>query len=360
MPGHLCFVNSLRTWGGAEVWFMETALELKQQGHRVSLVCQPGSELEQRAVGTGLEVFSLPIRMDAAPWTLWRLARFFRNQKVTAIVANLTKDLKASALAGKMAGVPVILSSRESDFPLKSKLYYRWYFNTLATGMLVNSLATRETVLASAPWLNPDRVHLLYKGIDLSRFSPRAENPTPTDRGLVVGFAGQLIQRKGLPQLMAAWTRLEKKSWARPPILKIAGQGILSPQLKIWRQGLMHPDKVEALGFVERIEDFYHSLDLLVMPSLAEGFGLTAAEAGACGKPVIATNTSSLPEIVQHEKTGLLVPPNDDLALEQAICNLLDNREFRLRLGSNAPSRIQKCFDRGQTLAQLLDLCELS
>lgn len=360
MPGHLCFVNSMRTWGGAEVWFLETAFALRHQGHRVSLICQPESELQKRAQDTGVEIFSLPIRMDAAPWTLWRLARFFHRRKVTAIVANLTKDLKASALAGKMAGVPVILSSRESDFPLKNKLYYRWYFNSLSTGMLVNSQATRKTVLNSAPWLKPDRVHLLFKGIDLDRFSPRHQEPGPGQRPPVAGFAGQLIERKGLKHLMVAWSRVEKKNWARPPILRVAGEGVLQQQLETWRQGLIHPDRVEISGYVENIEDFYHTLDFLVMPSLAEGFGLTAAEAGACGKPVIATNTSSLPEIVLHDQTGILVPPGDHVALEQAICKMLDNGEIRDRLGTNAQSHIKNRFDRSETLIQLLDICGMS
>ena len=75
----------------------------------------------------------------------------------------------------------------------------------LATGMLVNSEATRRTVLASVPWLHADRVHLLYKGIDTDRFRPPAVPPARP----VVGFVGQLIERKGLRDLMRAWTLID-------------------------------------------------------------------------------------------------------------------------------------------------------
>lgn len=355
MEPHLCFVNSLRKWGGAEVWFLETARQLQRRGHRVSLVCQPDSELHRRAVQQGVPVAAIPIRFDAAPWTLVKLHRHFRASGVTAVVANLTKDLKAAAVAGRLAGVCHILGTRESDFPLKDKLYYRWYFNSLATGLLVGSLATRQTVLDSAPWLHPERVHLLYKGIDLERFQPPAAPP----KDPVVGFVGQLIGRKGLPQLMAAWSELEKREWTRPPILKVAGEGPLAGALASWRRQLRHPERVEICGFVEDISAFFGSLSLLAMPSLAEGFGLAAAEAGACGLPVIAGQASSLPEIVVDKKTGLLVPPGDEAALATALAELLNHPDLAREMGTAARLRVAANFDREHTLDQLVSLTGL-
>lgn len=352
MPApHLCFVNSLRTWGGAEVWFLETALALRHRGHRISVVAQPDSQLLKRCRDENLDTFPLAIRFDAAPWTLVQLTRYFRQEKVTAVVTNLTKDLKAAALAGRLAGVPIILGSRESDFPLKNKAYYRWYFNTLATGLLVNSLATRETALSSAPFLNPNKVHLLYKGINLDLFQPgqRPSNP-------VVGFAGQLIERKGLATLMKAWAQIESSHTA---ILHLAGQGPLMPELQAWRQTLQDPERVEILGSIDHMASFHQGLSMLAMPSLSEGFGLVAAEALACAVPVIATNTSSLPEIVTHQETGVLIPVNNSRALAQAIMNLLENQDQARDMGLAGRAFVQKNFDRENTLHQLENLTGL-
>jgi len=342
---HLCLVNSLRTWGGAEVWFLETALALRDRGHQVSVVAQPDSELLRRCTVENIPVLPLAIRFDAAPWTLTRLTRFFRTRKVTSILTNLTKDLKAAAVAGRLAGVPIILGSRESDFPLKNKAYYRWYFNNLATGLLVNSLATRKTTLQSAPFLNPRKVHLVYKGIDLKRFR---SGGLPGHQ--VVGFAGQLIHRKGLATLMTAWSDMETR---HPATLRIAGDGVLMSELQTWRQTLQRPEGVEILGPIDGMGSFYQSLNMLVMPSLSEGFGLVAAEAMACETPVIATRTSSLPEIVTHEKTGLLIPVKDPAALSAAMENLLDNPEESRKMGHAGRKFVQRNFDREKTLDQL-------
>ena len=342
----------MRTWGGAEVWVLETVTALRAQGCAADIVAQPGSELHRRALAAGVPTAAIPIRFDAAPWTLAKLVRHFRRQETTAIWANLTKDLKAASVAGRLAGVGTILASRESDFPLKKKLYYRWYFGHLATGLLVNSEATRRTVLASAPWLDTGRVHLLYKGIDTDRFQPAPQAPPRP----VVGFVGQLIERKGLRDLMQAWTMVDRTARADSPALRLAGEGPLREEILGWRDGLQRPEDVEVMGFVEPVEVFLQGLSMLVLPSYTEGFGLAAAEASACGLPVIASAASSLPEIVQDRVTGLLVPPRDPATLAAAVTALLDDPGLGRRLGRAGRARIVTTFSRRQTLRRLLEL----
>ncbi|HOX24929.1 MAG TPA: glycosyltransferase family 4 protein [Candidatus Krumholzibacteria bacterium] len=351
---HVCFVNSLRGLGGAELWFLDAARGLQERGIRTSLVAQPGSPLLDLARQGGLDAAAVPIRCDGAPWTLVRLWRRFRRTGVTAIVCNLTKDLKAAGLAGRLAGVPVRLASRESDFPLKSKFYYRWYFGRVATGVLANSEATRSTVLASAPWLPGDRIHLLYKGIDTDRFRPLP--PAPSARGPSVGFVGQLVARKGLATLMDAWRRLEAADWPVPPRLRLAGVGPLRQDLERWRAGLRRPAAVELAGFVTDVPGFWAACRCGVLPSLAEGFGLAAAEAAACGLPIVATRASSLPEIVRDGATGLLVAPGDPRALAAALDRLLRDGPLADALGAAGRNLVVQRFDRERCLDRLVSL----
>ncbi|MFN2369970.1 MAG: glycosyltransferase family 4 protein, partial [Candidatus Krumholzibacteriia bacterium] len=136
----------------------------------------------------------------------------------------------------------------------------------------------------------------------------------------------------------------------------LAGAGPLSGELAAWRAGLRHPDHVRIEGFVERPEAFLAELDLLLMPSHAEGFGLAAAEAQAAGLPVIAGDASSLPEIVADGTTGLLVPPGDAAALATALRRLLDDPALARRLGAAGRARVLAEFPRGRTLDRLLAL----
>ncbi len=363
---HVCFVDSIRTLGGAELWILDAAAGLRERGHRTTIVAQPGTPLLERAVAAGHRTAAVPIRFDAAPWTLVKLVRALRRDPVDVVLCNLTKDLKAAAPAARLAGVPAVLALRESDFPLKDKLYYRWYFG-LASGVVANSEATRRTVLASVPWLAPERVHLLYKWVDCERFRPvaaaaatRAGAPAP-----VVGFLGQLIHRKGLDVLMAAWERLETGPWPAaappppaPPELVVAGRGPLADRLARWRAGLRRPAAVRLAGWVERGEDLLPGLTVLALPSRQEGFGLVAAEAAACGVPVVATDASSLPELVRDGETGLLVPAGDPEALAAALAALLSDPGRAARLGAAGRRLVRERFDRPRGLDALEALLE--
>lgn len=370
-PAHVCFVNSLRTLGGAELWFLDAAAGLRERGLAASLVAQPHSALLAEARARGLPCAAIAIRCDGAPWTQVRLWRHFRRIGVSALICNLTKDLKAAGVAGGWARIAVRLASRESDFPLKSSLHYRWYFRRAATGLLVNSEATRRTVLSSAPWLDAARVHLLPKGIDTDRFRPTA--PPPSRRPPVVGFAGQLIARKGLHALMAAWELLCARTEpdeanarlagmagqngpAVAPRLRLAGAGDLLPVLETWRRGLRRPESVELCGFVADMPGFWAACRCAVLPSRAEGFGLAAGEAAACGLPVVATRTSSLPEIIRHGETGLLVSVDSPGDLAAALSRLLSDGALADSLGSAGRLLICDRYSRERCLQRLIAL----
>lgn len=347
----LCFVNGMHLYAGAEVWMLEAATSLRDRGRTVHFVAPPGSPLLERARAAGFHVAGIDIRFDASPFTLARLWTEFRHTRPAAVVCNRLKDLKAAGVAGALAGVPIRLYSRESDFPLRStRPYYRWYLNKVATGLLVNSDATRRTTLASAPWLDLARVHTLLKGVDLLTFQP-----TPRNAGIpTVGFAGQLSERKGLTTLMKAWETLRTRNDALPAArLLIAGQGELREELCRWRDGLSAPAEVELLGQVDAMPAFYASLDVLALPSRYEGYGLTAAEALACGRPVVACDTSSMPELVSDGCSGRLVPIDRPDLVADALHAYLVDPDLAAVHGAAGRAAMVAGHDREQTLDQL-------
>lgn len=357
---HVCVVDSMRILGGAELWALDAVRDLPSRGWSASLIARPGSPLAAEAGRRGLEVDAVPIRFDGAPWTLLKLARVLRRRRAGAVLCITLKDLKAAGVAARLCGVPVVLQSRESDFPLRRRPYYRWYYNRVATGVLVNSEATRRTTLLSAPWLDPSRVRLLYKGIDTQAFSPGPELPADGSSGRrpAAGFVGQLTRRKGLPELMRAWEIIESEGRDPAPRLLIAGEGPLAAPLRRWRGGLRRPDLVEILGFVADMPGFMRGLDVLAAPSRTEGFGLAVAEAAACGVPVAAAAASSLPELVVDGETGLLFPPGDPPALAAALGGLLDDPVRAARMGAAGRARVAGLFDRETMLDRLALMLE--
>jgi glycosyltransferase involved in cell wall biosynthesis len=102
-------------------------------------------------------------------------------------------------------------------------------------------------------------------------------------------------------------------------------------------------------GFVsdEDIPQIYAACDVFCYPSLWEGFGLTPGEAQACGKPVVAFDHCSMPEVIENKKTGILVKPSDYQSLAKAISFLLLNDKERLKMGKNGRERVERLFSWG-------------
>jgi len=150
------------------------------------------------------------------------------------------------------------------------------------------------------------------------RLAPHSgENRYRADGVLRLGFAGRLIAKKGVPILIAAAARLRARGWRFH--LRIAGEGSQADRIAqlIADQGLQ--DHVTMLGHQDDMGAFYRETDILVMPSIAEPFGLTAIEAAASGAVPIVADVDGLAETVAPEHPELRITPTLDVAAYEAL-----------------------------------------
>jgi glycosyltransferase involved in cell wall biosynthesis len=154
----------------------------------------------------------------------------------------------------------------------------------------------------------------------------RAEHGLP-ERFIL--FVGTLEPRKNVARLIEAFSRLPKN---RPPLMLVGGRGWFYDEVFRQIQVLDLSDQVRHLGYVpaEELPLWYNAASLFVYPSLYEGFGLPPLEAMACGTPVVASNGSSVPEVVGP--AGLLVEPTDTEAMAAAMERALSDQDLRLRM----------------------------
>jgi glycosyltransferase involved in cell wall biosynthesis len=355
-PKSLCFFNTNRPWGGGEHWHLENALLARDKGYRVSVVANKGSELARRLKGEpGIRLFTPSLGGLAwlNPIALLRLARFFRQEAVDAVLLCLPRDVKAGGVAAKLAGVPDIIYRRGIAVPVRNRLTNRLLYGHVLTKLIVNSLETRRCVLAENPRLIPaERIHLVYNGFDVAGFDARQSAPLVPRRGgeIVIGNAGRLTKQKGQALLLEAAALLAKQPL--PFRVLIAGAGELEAELKAQAERLGLSDRVEFLGFVTDMKAFHQSIDIFALPSLWEGFGFVLAEAMCMGLPVAAFDVSSIPEVVEHGETGLLCPPKGE-ALATNLLALMQDEALRRRLGARGRERVLERFEKGATFARL-------
>ncbi|MDO9631256.1 MAG: glycosyltransferase [Humidesulfovibrio sp.] len=356
-PKCICFFNSNKAWGGGERWHYDNALLARDKGYRVCVVANRESVLADRLEDeAGITLLRIAITNQSFlnPVTLLRLAHFYRQEGVEAVITCLPSDMKAGGLAARLAHVPDIIYRRGIAVPVRDRLLNRLLYGRVLTKLIVNSLNTRDCVLAENKRLiEHGRIHLVYCGFDVAAFDALPAKALVERRPgeILIGNAARLTPQKGQKLLLDIAARLKEQ--AIPFRVLIAGVGELEAELKAYAQARGLDDVVEFLGFVSDMKSFHETIDIFALTSLWEGFGQAQVEAMEARKPVVAWNVSSMPEIVLDGETGYLCPVKDIEAFAGRLLALMGDEALRKRLGENGRARVVSQFSMQKTFADL-------
>lgn len=198
--------------------------------------------------------------------------------------------------------------------------------------------------------ISPDKVVTIYNGIDIAKFKKQDKYKARSLLGLsmnehVVGTISRLIPSKGIDIFLGALALQNRK---RPIKGLIIGDGPERPVLQNLAQELNLSDKVLFLGHRTDIPMLLSALDVFILPSRQEGFGLVIPESLCLGLPVIASNTGGITEIIESGSNGLLFTPGNVEELSKHISTLMYNEELRDRLAKNGMESVSKKFSSEQ------------
>lgn len=252
----------------------------------------------------------------------------------------LLNPLPEGVLASQVPQVTVIHDLIPLAFP-RAFPRQQWYFRRLVPAVLrasraviAVSEATRQEAIR-AYRLDPARVHTVPDGYDPERFRPDGPTATGPDLPCVL-FVGNLLPHKNLARLVDAVAQVRRVVPVRLTLIGHGRRREVSALADLARRTAV---PVELRGFVadEDLAAWYRAARVVVLPSLAEGFGLTALEAMACGSAVIVSRIPPLVELVAD--AGLVVDPTDTGALAGAIGRVVGDDRLRKELGERAVRR---------------------
>ncbi|TFH27074.1 MAG: glycosyltransferase [Bacteroidia bacterium] len=342
----ICFVNTQRSWGGGEKWQQDVIADLNKQAFHPICISSLSSALTRRLKGMGISGYVMRISKMSFldPLKILKLVRIFRRENIGTLVTSVSDDMKTASIAAKLAGVPNIIYRRGIAIPVHNSPINRYIFRRVLTRIIANSQETKRTILANNPSLVPeDKINVIYNGIHLLEFKRDIEPLYRRMEGeIVLGCAGRLSVEKGHGLLLEMMVHLNEKEI--PCKLLLAGEGKLSEALNSKARSLGVDHLVEFLGFVDNMPSFYNSIDIFILPSQFEGFGYVLIEAMASGKPVVAFDVKSSGEIVDHGKTGYLVPLNRVRDMADRVMELADDKVLRERMGENGSARVKDLF----------------
>ena len=301
-----------------------------------------GSELASVARSKAIRVYESPMQYWRLRNDVGNLRRFYSqiHRAHDLISMHGIQLLHANSAAPAQWLVPIARSLRiplvvhlHSPYLRRDRFALLLHHASVVVGV---SQATLAGFVADG--MPSSRLRLIPNGIDAARYSvPRASNMRNGlgigDSEVVIGTVGSLIPRKAIDLLLRAFASANA---SRPMWLLVAGEGPERAYLTALAEDLGVSTRTIFLGYVCDPIQIYDAIDVHVLASRQEAFGLVIAEAAFRGVPTIGSNIDGISEVIRDNETGVLFTCDDPIALGQAIRVLVDDDALRHRLGSAA------------------------
>ena len=328
---------------------------------------RPMDEMLRQAEARGIPVARLTIRRDYDIGLLWKLRRVLRGLAPAIVHTHLVHADLFGYFAAKGAGLRRVISSRHNDDPFRYRKRWRRINRRLwrhvDAGIAISEAIKRFAVeVEGAP---SDKVHVVHYSIEYQwrsdqdieavREQLRAALGLDGD-ALLLGMVCRLVEQKGVAYALEATRRLRADFPSSH--LVIAGDGEKAAELRRLASALGIADRVHWLGWRHDAAELMAAFDVLLAPSLWEGFGLVLLEAMSRRVPVVASRVSAIPEVVLHGETGFLFEPRDVDAMTRALQRLLKDRALRKYMGLLGAARLEEHFSIERMVDETLAVYE--
>jgi glycosyltransferase involved in cell wall biosynthesis len=282
---------------------------------------------------------------------LYDLIRIIQKEKPDIVHTHTSKAGILGRLAAKLINVPYIVHTPHGHVfyghfgPLLSHIFI-WIEKIFAcfTDRMIPLTKGEKKDYLKHSLCAPGKLFKIHSGVDIEKFKQAPVSVVDKKRslglarnGLIVGFIGWLLPIKGPNHLLRAMQEIWQDH--EDTILVFIGKGDLAVDLRTEALKTGANGRVHFLGWRNDIPEIMPLFDIFVLPSLNEGMGRVLVEAMAAGKPIVASNVGGIPDLVQHDINGLLVPPGDVKALAAGIRQLINDPAKAKMMGQRGRER---------------------
>ncbi|WP_133012028.1 glycosyltransferase family 4 protein [Marinomonas flavescens] len=353
---HMCLSTG---FGGLEMYPIRAGKTMMAQGHNVFGVAQLNTPTNEGMVATFQDTYSLLSR-GAGYRSFFKLAKWIKKHNIGYVHCHKSSDLLLAVLLKKRCGFVLIYTDHMGVKRPKKDFYHKFIYRHVDL-LLSISHFTRQGNIKALP-VPPEKIKTLWLGTDilqegLTEFDLKKELSL-SDDVMLIGIVGRITQGKGHKELLQAFNQLLSSQTHLIIVggleLKTGGDQSYADDLKRYVVDHRLEDKVTFYGFSDQPDCLLRCMDVVVIPSHLEAFGLTVIEAMAMGKAIIGSKYGAIPEILAD--SGIQVDPFDTVAFAKAIDFLCQNSGERERLSALSKLRAQEFFDQQKHVQSLLAL----
>jgi len=353
--------------GGAPESLFLFCKGLDEEKYEPLVVCSEKNKLTERFERQGIDYEIIRMGMwrkgkniPLIPISILRLCKLAKSKNVSLIHANSLWDAPYAGWTARFLKIPCVVHIRTEYSVEKAKKY----FLNLADSIITISGSLKKT-FKEIPEIHK-KMTTVYNGIEIESIEAKRlefkKRITAEKKPFTVGYIGRIDPLKGLVDLLGAFKLLVQSNENTKLVIigDITGKSSAFYELlKSTAKTLNIDSKIKFTGYQDNVINSLFEFDLLILPSLKEGFGRVLIEAMAARVPVIGTDVGGIPEIIDNGNDGFIVPTNNPEYLKEIIIKIMKDGDLRKNISENGFKKVKEKFSLEQNIQKIIDIYDM-
>jgi glycosyltransferase involved in cell wall biosynthesis len=355
---NILHIDTEKYWRGGQQQVFYLHKYLVGKGINSLLISNKSSELSQYCKKETLPFYEINIVGELDIYAAYKISKYCKKNNIDIIHAHSAHALSIAIIAKHFYPFPKLIGVRRVDFPIRKNLFSRLKYNNskICKIIAISDFIKKVLILDG---IDENKIMTIRSGTDIHKYDKVSPDIHFRERygigendiilGTVAAFAGH----KDYPNLLNAF-RLVKKEFVNTKLI-CAGDGPLFDEMKNLAIELSINKDVVFLGFRNDIGQLLKVFDIFILASKKEGLGTSLIDALAVGLPIVAARSGGIPELIEHNKNGILVEAKNHDQLAETLIELMKNKEKQELLSISAKESALR-FSIEKTVEQNIEL----